>query len=233
MHPEIIDPEKMEILKTLRAGEKGDFLKDYYLAGGTAVALHLGHRISHDLDFFCSKSFDGRILQEKLSSLGKFEEDIVTKNNTIGSFNGTKISFMHFDSEISETPQKFEGVNVAPIKDLAAMKISAISQRGAKRDFIDLFYIMKNQNMNLADVMAHFTEKFKSSNPNLIHFLKSLTYFEDADKQNSPAMKTPVNWDEVKKFFLDKKNEFIKELENIGIEKNPITHPRGVNGPER
>jgi hypothetical protein len=222
MHPETIEPKSKDNLMILKNGENGNLLNDFYLAGGTAVALHLGHRLSRDLDFFSAKPFDGVLLKSKISELGNYEDDVSRDNNTIGSFNDTKLSFMYFKPGMTEAPQQFAGVNIASIKDLMAMKVSAISQRGAKRDFIDLYFIMKKFEMSITDVMLHYFEKYKDFKPNPIHALKSLTYFDDAEKEIMPFMKIPVQWPEIKGFFEGQKKGIVQLLEKNGLNKKYI-----------
>jgi hypothetical protein len=227
MHPETIKSESKDNLMILKNGENGNLLNDFYLAGGTAVALHLGHRLSRDLDFFSAKQFDGVLLKTKISELGNYEDDVSRKNNTIGSFNDTKLSFMYFNPGMTEPPQLFEGVNIASLKDLMAMKVSAISQRGAKRDFIDLYFIMKKFEISITDVMLHYFEKYKDFKPNPIHALKSLTYFDDAEKEIMPDMKIPVQWHEIKGFFENQKKDIVQILEMNGLENNKLSQDIG------
>jgi len=222
MHPEAIEPKSKDNLIILKNGENGNLLNDFYLAGGTAVALHIGHRLSHDLDFFSDKKFDGVFLKSKISELGNFEDNISRDNNIIGIFNGTKLSFIYFKPGMTQVPQQFEGVHIASIKDLMAMKISAISQRGAKRDFIDLFFIMKQYELPITEVMLQYFEIYKMFKPNPIHALKSLTYFDDAEKEPMPKMRIPVQWHEVKGFFEGQKIGIVQLLEKSGLKKKYI-----------
>lgn len=222
MHPETIDPKSKDNLMILKNGENGNLLSDYYLAGGTAVALHLGHRLSRDLVFFSATPFNGVLLKSKISELGNYEDDISRDNNTIGSFNGTKLSFMYFKPGLTEDPQHFAGVTIAPLKDLMAMKVSAISQRGAKRDFIDLYFIMKKLEMSITDVMLHYFDKYKDFKPNPIEALKSLTFFDDAEKEIMPIMEIPVQWQEIKGFYEGQKKGIVQLLETYGLDKLTI-----------
>lgn len=198
MYLETIDTKSRNNLLLLNTKK---LLNDFYLAGGTAVALHLGHRISYDLDFFSNKNFDGLLLKRMISNLGDYEDSFSNENNMIGIFNGSKLSFIYYKPEMLGAFQQIEGVNIASINDLIAMKVEAISQRGTKRDFIDLFFMMKNRNISIVDVMLLYCEKYKEFNFNLIHTLKSFNYFNDADKNSMPEMKSPVQWQEVKNFF--------------------------------
>ncbi len=200
-------------------------LNDFYLAGGTAVVLHLGQGISCDLDFFSRKSFDGLLLKQIISDLGDYKVTLANENNLIGLFNGTKLSFIHYMPELIGNPVLFDGVKIASIIDLMAMKIEAISQRGAKRDFIDLFFIMKKYNMSLIEIMLHYTRKYKDFSPNIVHTLKSLIYFEDAEKDIMPEMMIQIQWKEIREYFSGMKQEIIQYLNRIAMEKIRDTEP--------
>lgn len=92
------------------------------------------------------------------------------------------------------------GIRVADLRDIGCMKIDAISSRGMKRDFIDLFFICKEL-ISLKNLLSLFKRKYKSVNYNMMHILKSLVYFEDAENNPMPKMIVPVSWQEVKNFF--------------------------------
>jgi hypothetical protein len=94
------------------------------------------------------------------------------------------------------------GVNVASARDIAPMKIAAISDRGAKRDFIDLFFIIAVEKLySLEEVLNFYDEKFALLHQNKLHILKALIYFEDAESEIMPKMLKDIKWEEVKKFF--------------------------------
>jgi len=234
MHSETLDANSRNNLLILK---KGILLNDFYLAGGTAVALHLGHRISYDLDFFSNKSFDGLALGRTLSALGDYRNKFLDSNNLIGGFNGTSISFIFYKPEMIGKFHQFEGVNITALDDLIGMKIEAISSRGKKRDFIDLFSMMKYKNISITDAMFLYREKYKNFNPSIIHALKSLTYFSDAENDPLPEMKTPIQWQEVKNFFereLSKMDTILKIVNTIsGPHKIGIKDNSQDFGPER
>jgi hypothetical protein len=211
MHVETIDTLSLKNLKLL---QKENLLNDFYLAGGTAVALHLGHRISYDLDFFNPKTFDGLLLKRIISNLGNYKDTFSNENNMIGIFNGTRLSFIYYKSEMTGEFLNFAGIKIAAIEDLIAMKIEAISQRGKKRDFIDLFAMMKNSAMTLSDVMSLYRKKYKGFNINEIHVLKSFIFFADAEKDQMPELKLPIQWTEVKSFFNSQKIYISKLLDD-------------------
>jgi hypothetical protein len=107
------------------------------MAGGTAAALQLGHRISVDFDFFTPKTFSPRSFATALSKLGSFKEEQADKGTVLGRFAGVKFSLFHYEYPLIYPAKKYLSL------DIAAMKIDAIASRGAKRDFIDVYCICK------------------------------------------------------------------------------------------
>jgi Nucleotidyl transferase AbiEii toxin, Type IV TA system len=123
---------------------RSGILKDAYLAGGTAAALQMGHRISVDFDFFTPKEFIPKKFSTALSKLGSFDEDQADKGTVLGKFEGVKFSIFIYKYPLIFPAAKYLSLNIADIRDIAAMKIDAIATRGAKRDFIDLFFICQS-----------------------------------------------------------------------------------------
>jgi hypothetical protein len=182
---------------------KSGVLKDAYLAGGTALSLQLGHRISLDFDFFTRKKFDAKLVVQKLAHLPvHFELERTTEGTILGYVTQTKFSLFLYTYPLLGSPQKFLGVNVASIKDIAPMKIAAVSDRGTKRDFIDLYCIIAvYKHCTLEEALRFYDKKFKLLHQNKLHILKSLIYFEDAEKERMPRMLKSVDWKDVKRFF--------------------------------
>ena len=193
--------ENLEILK------KAGLLDDFYLAGGTGLALQLEHRTSIDLDFFSRRELDNQALLQKIKKLGDFSLEKEAENTLTGIFNNTKITFLTYDYPSLFPFKKINNLRVADIKDIACMKISAISSRGSKKDFVDLFFICQ-QAISLKETLILFKKKYQSINYNMVHILKSLSYFQDAEKEPMPKMLIPIRWEEVKIFFKEeiKKN---------------------------
>lgn len=182
---------------------KSGVLRDAYLAGGTALALQLGHRVSLDFDFFTRKKFDAKLVVQKLARLPvHFELERTAEDTILGYAAQTKFSLFFYTYPLLGNLKKFLGVNVASVKDIAPMKIAAVSDRGTKRDFIDLYCIIAiYKRCTLKDALRFYDQKFKLLHQNKLHLLKSLTYFEDAEKERTPRMLAPVEWREVKRFF--------------------------------
>ena len=192
----------LEILK------ESDILKNFYLAGGTGLALQIKHRLSLDLDFFSKEKLNPEILIQKLKSSGQFSIQKKDENTLVGVFNKTNISFFTYDYPVLFPFKKIKGIFVADIRDIGCMKISAISSRGAKKDFIDVYFIC--QVVSLKRLLDLFKKKYKSVDYNMLHILKSLVYFDDAQKEPMPKMIKQVSWQTVREFFIREVRELLK-----------------------
>jgi hypothetical protein len=175
------------------------WLSEFYLAGGTALALRLGHRTSVDLDFFSEKSFDEGRMIENLTKVGELEVLQKGPESVTGILDGVKLSFLGYPYPMLKPAIMFRGTFIASVEDIAAMKLDALSSRGTKRDFIDLYCIAKH--LPLSEILALFQEKFAAVHYNLLHVKKSLAYFDDADSDPLPDMRVALDWKEVKEFF--------------------------------
>lgn len=188
---------------SLESLRNAPFVKNYYLAGGTALSLHLGHRFSNDLDFFSASPAASELIRSQLSKLGNleiFQNDEGTFN---GMLNGVKLSFFIYPYDLLNPFLDFYGVKVADIFDIACMKIDAISSRGTKRDFIDLYFIC-NKFKPIEKLLELYAKKFSKAKFNKLHIVKSLVYFEDAEDNVMPQMIEKVSWENVKKYFVEK-----------------------------
>lgn len=177
------------------------FIKNFYLAGGTAAALFLHHRRSDDFDFFSEKGFRAAALIQNLKKIGKFKGLKIDENTLVGKLNGIKVSFFSLPYKLLEPSVKYKNLRIASPLDLALMKILAISDRGTRRDFIDL-YILCHAVKPLDELLISFQKKFGKYDFNIQHIIKSLTYFVDAEKGEMPEMYIHLKWNDVKRFFL-------------------------------
>ena len=174
-------------------------LDNAYLAGGTALALQIGHRISYDLDFFTDKKFRAQIFLKKISQLELYRHERVSWGTILGKLGDVKFSVFYYPYPLLKKPIRFENINIAGIADIAAMKIAAVSERGTKRDFIDLYFIL--QKITLSKTLNFYDKKYQKLSSNLIHIKKSLVYFQDAEKDPMPKMIKDIKWPKVKEFF--------------------------------
>ena len=196
-HREVITASTEATLRTLRDAHIVD---RFYLAGETGLALQFGHRLSLDLDFFATVQFDEETLLQRVHKLEEFSlvaKAPYTLHTTIGA---TKVSFLGYAYPVLFPEIRFLEVAVADLRDIACMKVSAIASRGTKRDFIDLY--VSAQRFGLTEVLQLFDRKYAQTHYSRIHILKSLTFFGDAEKDPMPHMLIPLDWGEVKRFFL-------------------------------
>jgi len=200
--------------KSLALLGKSKILEFAYLAGGTAAALHLGHRYSYDFDFFTPIRFDGRLLVKKMLKLiPDFRIKQQKERTIIGEIYETSFSLFYYEYPILYKLHNYRGIKVLDIKDIASMKISAIRDRGLKRDFIDLYFICcKEKILTVKKAIKLFNKKFNTHDENIITILMSLVYFDDAEDSEMPEMIKPVKWSEVKKYFVEEQRKITKEL---------------------
>jgi predicted nucleotidyltransferase component of viral defense system len=173
------------------------FINNFYLAGGTALALQFGHRKSIDLDWFSPKPFSTKKIKESLKKIGELEVDSEQKDTLNCRLNGVKLSFFEYPYKVLFPFIEYSGINVANFKDIACMKLDAISSRGSKKDFIDLYFLLKE--ISLDEILNLFDQKYKEIKYNKMHLLKSLTYFEEAEEEPMPKMIKEVKWGNVKR----------------------------------
>ncbi len=181
------------------------FLKDneFYLAGGTGLALQLGHRTSADFDFYSQKSFNPQKLVFQIErSLKPVKVVQIQEDTLILKYKDIIISLFLYPYPLLKPLLDLDWVSVAALEDIAAMKLVAITQRGTKRDFIDLYYLIKK--LGLVQILELSKQKYKEFNQYLA--LQALLYFSDADKENLSVReirsKKRLNWDEVKIILL-------------------------------
>jgi|SRR3989338_2994255 len=180
---------------------KATALEGFYLAGGTGLAMHLGHRESIDLDFFRQEAFSEDQLLATISPLGKYELDKKEKGTLVGRFNSTLLSTFHYPYSLLEETLKWEGIEIASVIDIACMKLDAVASRGTKKDFVDLYFITHEGKYSLESMLEAFERKFAKVQYNLMHIKKSLVYFADAESDPMPKMHEPIDWAKVKSYF--------------------------------
>lgn len=190
--------------------------KKWYLAGGTALALQVGHRQSVDLDFFTSApEFNETELERELTKIKGWSTTLREKGTIYGTLAGAKISFIAYPFfKPSTKKNKCGKICIIYPDDIAAMKIAAISQRGRKRDFVDLYWYCVNMRP-LKDVVQHALHKYPGQEHNLPHFLKSLVYFDDAESDPMPRLFFKANWKTIKAYFCNEVKSIANEMINV------------------
>ena len=195
LHLETIEPKTLELLRKLQSLS---IFENSRLVGGTALALQLGHRKSIDLDIFGKIAATPEEIQETCSEVGSFEISKTSKNINIYWVDGIKVDCVNYPYEWLEECRVLDGVRLASISDIAAMKISAIIKRGTKKDFIDLHFLLKEMSLN--HILDLYDQKYTDGSRFIA--IKSLTYFEDAESDPMPYMFEDVIWEDVKKSII-------------------------------
>lgn len=191
-----VKPNTLKLLKSLMHKE---YLNSFVLVGGTALALQMGNRESIDLDLFSTADFSSN---EILSSLLNDYQIIVNNQLTqtlISTINQVKVDFIKFHYPIIRPFVIIENIRMASIEDIAAMKLDAITGRGSKKDFYDLFFLL--QHYSIDELFSFYSEKYPHQTT--FHVIRGLSYFEDAEIQPNPIVfdKT-ISWDVVKQKII-------------------------------
>lgn len=189
-----------------------ELLKEFYLAGGTALALQLGHRVSVDLDFFSSTNHltmaQLEHLKSQLRQRYRFEirqEEEGTLHLTIDK---TLTSFFRYNYPLIKGLLTWEGISIASVEDIALMKLGALISRGAKKDFVDLYTICQKNSLKKLCELAE--KKFPDASDFLLQAARALVYFEDAEKDPMPRLLKPIDWRRVKTFFEKETRRLLK-----------------------
>lgn len=195
MHAEILPAEQSACLK--RLGPAASAL-GFHLAGGTAIALHLGHRRSVDFDWFTPR-FPGLPVElgDELRRHGVALTPSTLAERTVhGSIDGVRVSFLEFRPPLLEPLIDWPegGCRLASCPDLAAMKLLAVAQRGTKKDFIDLHALSRQ--LPLPTMLDCYRRRFGVSDTSRV--LAGLCYFDDAESEPPPMMLVPCEWEKVK-----------------------------------
>ena len=203
LHFKTIEPATLGLLKSLM---ELPALRETRLAGGTALALQIGHRQSIDLGLFGNLIGEEIDLKEQIFSLG----DIVVLKNIpnihIWMVNGIKVDVVRYPFPWIGEMIIHDNLRLAGLKDIAAMKLAAVTGRGSKKDFIDIFFLLKR--FSLKEMVQWYSEKYKDASLFLV--LKSLAYFVDADSDDEPVMLKRIEWKEIKNSIDKEVNQFIK-----------------------
>lgn len=163
----------LELLRELQHMRE---LKQFHLAGGTALALYLGHRKSIDLDLFTTQAFDERALEAALCKRMRFQGLFVRSNTLCGVIGGVKVDLITHPYPLISAPYIENGIRLYGIQDITAMKLSVISDNGTRlKDFVDLAYL--STKFSLSEMLGFYEKKFPTHST--LRPLKALTYFED------------------------------------------------------
>lgn len=185
----------------------------WYLAGGTALTLQMGHRKSVDLDFFTTKKkINEQEIETMLQQTGRWQTTYREAGTIYGLMDGAKVSLIVYPFFVpKEKKLSFGAIKILQASDIAVMKVIAISQRGRKRDFFDLYWYCQNTEP-LANVVKRAVKQYPGQEQNMNHLLKSFVYFADADADPEPKIYFSATWMHVKSYFKKETMKLAKEL---------------------
>jgi len=195
MYKQAIDEHTERVFRTLALLDEA---KKFYLAGGTALALQLGHRLSVDLDCFSQEDFSNNAIKRRLALAGNFSVSGEEEGTIHGVLDEVKVSFLYYPYKLLFPLLSHEGLALADARDIVAMKLDAVSSRGTKKDFFDMYALL--QIYSLEELLSFFEKKYTNIQYNRLHILKSLVYFQDAQEDPDPMLlgeMKNVSWEEV------------------------------------
>ncbi|OFX40883.1 MAG: hypothetical protein A2X08_17065 [Bacteroidetes bacterium GWA2_32_17] len=198
-----IETKTLELLKKLM---QIDEFKELRLVGGTSLALQIGHRQSIDIDLFGALNIDEFELSKILNNFASVTILKKTKNINIYLIEGIKVDIVNYHYPWIKDALLEDNLRLAEKTDIAAMKIAAITNRGSKKDFIDIYFLLKY--FTLGKMLSFYKLKYNDASEMLA--LKSLTYFDDADLEEEPNMFLQINWENVKDEISNKLRNYLK-----------------------
>lgn len=195
LHKEAVEGATLGLLKSLQSKQ---YLAGFYLAGGTALALHNGHRRSVDIDLFSDFAFDTPQMLENITQDFQFALMFSAPNTLKGTINNINVDILAHRYNLVSDPLKEEDIVLLSEADIVAMKLNAISTSGQRiKDFIDIYFLLEKY--DLKTMLGWYSQKYNQANDLLI--LKSLIYFDDVEESEWPVMiKDPdLNWKDVRR----------------------------------
>ncbi len=198
-HWETILPEMRRLLAWIG---RQDFAPRFYLAGGTALALQIGHRRSVDLDFFSeTDEVRDRSRQEIIKAFTPRGAQVIENvdGNLLLRADDIHVGFLSYGYPLLEPVQMVENVALAPVLDIGLMKLDALIGRGSCKDFYDLYFI--SQQSPLTKLLAAGERKYPNVRDFALMAVESLILFDNANRDTQPDLLVDVPWEQVKQFF--------------------------------
>lgn len=197
LYLETVESSTLELLKKL---QRLPVLEQTRLVGGTALALQLGHRKSIDLDFFGTVDCEAEYLRESIAGIASLTILKESPHIHIYIVDGIKVDIVNYKYPWLDDVVLEQGLRLASVNDIAAMKITAIIGRGTKKDFIDIAFLLHH--FSLEEILHFYAAKYNDSS--VFMAMKSLAYFDDAEADPMPDMFVNQSWQQVKAHILSK-----------------------------
>lgn len=197
LYLETVESSTLELLKKL---QRLPVLEQTRLVGGTALALQLGHRKSIDLDFFGTVDCEAEYLRESIAGMASLTILKESPHIHIYIVDGIKVDIVNYKYPWLDDVVLEQGLRLASVSDIAAMKITAIIGRGTKKDFIDIAFLLHH--FSLEEILHFYAAKYNDSS--VFMAMKSLAYFDDAEADPMPDMFVNQSWQQLKAYILSK-----------------------------
>jgi hypothetical protein len=197
LHLDILNECQQQVFFHLAGAFKGT---DFYLAGGTALALQIGHRPSIDFDWFVAALGEPEALFQRLRACEiAFNVQSLSIETVYLEIDTVQVSFIGYDYELLQSPSVCaHGAKLAHTDDIACMKLSAIGSRGSRKDFVDLHFMI-SQFRSVDEYLGLYQRKYQ--NRDIGHIIRSLIYFEDAEAEPEILIVQPFDWPGMKHDF--------------------------------
>ena len=197
LHPSTVQPGTLELLRRLLQLPE---LSAFALAGGTSLAMRFGHRVSVDLDLFTDEAFNADTLFAALAQRFPTTLKVDEAPNTLSLvIDGVRVDALAHRYRLLRPFETLEGYRLHSVEDVAAMKLGAVSSRGAKKDFWDVAELLNH--FSLPELLGLFAEKYPNSD--IGYVVRSLTYFDDAEEQENPVSLNGMSWERVKRRMIE------------------------------
>jgi hypothetical protein len=199
--------------------------EDAALYGGTSLAVHLRHRLSRDLDVFCTKPFDPDRLEAELHARGAFAVTVKTEGKLNGIFEDTEVQFLHADRQrVLETPAEIAGMRIAGMSDLIATKLNAVVSRGELRDYYDLKAIEQQTGRTMEEGIGLYNARYEIADPGqqAMIITRALGAFDDVG--DDPTL--PETRAEITDYWNRRQPEISTHLDQYGMARLPDDQPR-------
>ena len=202
MHPEALSD------KTKEVWDKCGFLEGFYLVGGTALAMQMGHRISVDLDFFSDNPIKKNLLTEIEKIFGVVSPLVKATDELTVIIEEVKVTFLHYPFSLVSPLIPSEIVPISSVRDIASMKAYALGRRQSLKDYVDLYEIFSKKLFDIHGTIADAKDKYKESFNDRL-FLEQLLYIDDLDNEPIEWIGEPVSKEKMRDFFATLVKEIV------------------------
>jgi hypothetical protein len=196
-HPEVLPAAWASVAVEL---DELGLAAEGYLAGGTALALRLGHRLSGDLDLMVPVPFSSEEIRARLAARTDVRHISAAEHALHAEIRGIPVNVLHYRHPLLFPPDPLGGLHVADARDVSCMILASVIKRGARRDFVDLY--AAGQAFGLPSILEWLDRKFAAAPYARDRVRSALTQFAEAESEPMPDLLTLVTWEEVRRYVI-------------------------------